>query len=297
MPAAQTREIAVGALKLGAANGLFLIAGPCVIESEAHARGMAERLAALCAELKLPYIFKTSYDKANRTSGQSYRGPGLAEGLKILKKIKADLKLPYIFKTSYDKANRTSGQSYRGPGLAEGLRILKKIKADLGLPILTDIHDPSHVAPAAEVVDILQIPAFLSRQTDLLVAAGKSGRVVNIKKGQFVSPWEMKHAIEKVAGTGNEKILVTERGSSFGYNNLVVDMRAFPILRGFGYPVVFDVTHSLQLPGGEGNQSGGERQFAEPLARAAVAAGVDGLLIDIHDDPDSAISDTATQLT
>src|SRR3989337_2593790 len=234
MPSALTREIAVGALKLGAANGLFLIAGPCVIESEAHARAMAEKIAALCANLKLPYIFKTSYDKANRTSGQSYRGPGLAEGLKILKKIKDDLKLP----------------------------------------ILTDVHAPDQVGPAAEVADILQIPAFLSRQTDLLVAAGKSGRVVNIKKGQFVSPWEMKHAIEKVAGPGNEKILVTERGSSFGYNNLVVDMRAFPILRGFGYPVVFDVTHSLQLPGGEGNQSGGERQFAEPLARAAVAAGL-----------------------
>src|SRR3989338_199785 len=247
-PAARTRENAVGALKLGAASALFLIAGPCVIESEAHARAMAEKIAALCANLKLPYIFKTSYAKANRTSGQSYRGPG------------------------------------RG----EGLRILKKIKAALGLPILTDNHDPSHVAPAAEVVDILQIPAFLSRQTDLLVAAGKSGRVVNIKKGQFVSPWEMQHAIEKVAGTGNEKILVTERGSSFGYNNLVVDMRAFPILRGFGYPVVFDVTHSLQLPGGEGNQSGGQREFAEPLARAAVAAGVDGPFIEGPDHPDRA---------
>src|SRR3990172_7821189 len=256
MPAPSTREIAVGSLRLGGANGLFLIAGPCVIESEAHARGMAERLAALCAELKLPYIFKTSYDKANRTSGQSYRGPGLAEGLKILKKIKADLKLP----------------------------------------ILTDVHASDQVAPAAEVADVLQIPAFLSRQTDLLVAAGKSGRIVNIKKGQFVSPWEMKHAIEKVAGTGNEKILVTERGSSFGYNNLVVDMRAFPILRGFGYPVVFDVTHSLQLPGGEGNQSGGERQFAEPLARAAVAAGVDGLFMEVHDNPAKALSDPATQL-
>jgi len=256
MPVAQTREIAVGSLKLGAANGLFLIAGPCVIESEAHARAMAERVAVVCADLKLPYIFKTSYDKANRTSGQSYRGPGLAEGLKVLRKIKTDLKLP----------------------------------------ILTDVHAPDQVGPAAEVADILQIPAFLSRQTDLLVAAGKSGRVVNIKKGQFVSPWEMKHAIEKVAGTGNEKILVTERGTSFGYNNLVVDMRAFPILRGFGYPVVFDVTHSLQLPGGEGNQSGGQREFAEPLARAAVAAGVDGLFLEVHDNPAQALSDPATQL-
>ncbi len=256
MASAATREIAVGPLRLGAANGLFLIAGPCVIESEAHARAMAEKLAALCAELKLPYIFKTSYDKANRTSAKSYRGPGLKEGLRILKKIKDELKLP----------------------------------------ILTDVHAPDQVAPAAEVADILQIPAFLSRQTDLLVAAGKSGRAVNIKKGQFVSPWEMQHAIEKVAGTGNEKILVTERGSSFGYNNLVVDMRAFPILRGFGYPVVFDVTHSLQLPGGEGNQSGGQREFAEPLARAAVAAGVDGLFIEVHDDPAKALSDPATQL-
>ncbi len=251
-----TREIVVGSLRLGGANGLFLIAGPCVIESEAHARQMAERLAALCA----------------------------------------DLKLPFIFKTSYDKANRTSLSSYRGPGLKEGLRILSRIKDDLKLPILTDVHDLSQVAPAAEVADILQIPAFLSRQTDLLLAAGRSGRSVNIKKGQFVSPWEMRHAIEKVASTGNEKIIVTERGTSFGYNNLVVDMRSFPILRGFGYPVVFDVTHSLQLPGGEGNQSGGERQFAEPLARAAVAAGVDGLFIEVHDNPDRALSDPATQL-
>jgi len=256
MPAAQTREISVGSLRLGGSNGLFLIAGPCVIESEAHARLMAERLAAVCVELKLPYIFKTSYDKANRTSAKSYRGPGLKEGLRILKKIKDDLKLP----------------------------------------LLTDVHAPDQVGPAAEVADILQIPAFLSRQTDLLAAAGKSGRAVNIKKGQFVSPWEMQHAIEKVAGTGNQKILVTERGTSFGYNNLVVDMRAFPILRGFGYPVVFDVTHSLQLPGGEGNQSGGERQFAEPLARAAVAAGVDGLFIEVHDNPARALSDPATQL-
>ncbi len=256
MPAVQTREIPIGPLRIGGANGLFLIAGPCVIESEAHARALAEQIVAVCAELKLPYIFKTSYDKANRTSGQSYRGPGLREGLRILAKIKSDLKLP----------------------------------------ILTDVHDVSQVAPAAEVADILQIPAFLSRQTDLLTAAGHSGRVVNIKKGQFVSPWEMKHAIEKVASTGNEKILVTERGSSFGYHNLVVDMRAFPILRGFGYPVVFDVTHSLQLPGGEGSQSGGCREFAEVLARAAVAAGVDGLFIEVHDNPDRALSDPATQL-
>ncbi|MGH9814422.1 MAG: 3-deoxy-8-phosphooctulonate synthase, partial [Candidatus Acidiferrales bacterium] len=238
-----TREVAVGNLRLGGSNGLFLIAGPCVIESEAHARSLAERIAGVCAELKLPYVFKTSFDKANRTSGASYRGPGVEAGLRVLRRIKSDLKVA----------------------------------------VLTDVHEPAQVGPAAEVADILQIPAFLCRQTDLLVAAGKSGRAVNVKKGQFVSPWEMKHAIEKVAGTGNTNILVTERGSSFGYNNLVVDMRSFPVLRGFGYPVVFDVTHSLQLPGGEGNQSGGQRQFAEPLARAAAAAGGDGIFMEVHD--------------
>ncbi|MFQ5663220.1 MAG: 3-deoxy-8-phosphooctulonate synthase [Terriglobia bacterium] len=258
MPTAFTREIAVGGLRLGGSNGLFLIAGPCVIESEAHARSMAERIAAVCAEPAC----------------------GMA----------------YIFKTSYDKANRTSIQSYRGPGLREGLKVLRRIKTELKLPILTDVHDPAQVSAAAEVADILQIPAFLSRQTDLLVAAGKSGRVVNIKKGQFVSPWEMQHAIEKVASTGNKNILVTERGSSFGYHNLVVDMRSFPIMRGFGYPVVFDVTHALQLPGGEGTQSGGQREFVEPLACAAVAAGVDGLFLEVHDNPDQALSDPATQL-
>lgn len=250
-----TREIAVGSLKLGGANGLFLIAGPCVIESEAHARSMAERIAAVCAELKLPYIFKSSYDKANRTSINSYRGPGMAEGLKILRRIKDDLRLP----------------------------------------ILTDVHEPAQVAAAAEVADVLQIPAFLCRQTDLLVAAAKSGRVVNIKKGQFLSPAEMKTAVEKVASTGNQKILLTERGTSFGYNNLVVDMRSFPIMRGFGYPVVFDATHSLQLPGGEGKQSGGQPEFIEPLSRAAVAAGVDGLFLEVHDNPPAALSDPSSQ--
>jgi 2-dehydro-3-deoxyphosphooctonate aldolase (KDO 8-P synthase) len=251
-----TREIAVGSLKLGGANGLFLIAGPCVIESEAHARSMAERIAAVCADLKLPYIFKSSYDKANRTSINSYRGPGVAEGLKILRRIKDDLRLP----------------------------------------ILTDVHEPAQVAAAAEVADVLQIPAFLCRQTDLLVAAAKSGRVVNIKKGQFLSPAEMKTAVEKVASTGNQKILLTERGTSFGYNNLVVDMRSFPIMRGFGYPVVFDATHSLQLPGGEGKQSGGQPEFIEPLSRAAVAAGVDGLFLEVHDNPPAALSDASNQL-
>jgi 2-dehydro-3-deoxyphosphooctonate aldolase (KDO 8-P synthase) len=232
------REIAVADLRLGGSNGLFLIAGPCVIESEAHTRAMAEGIAAVAAELKIPFIFKISYDKANRTSGKSYRGPGVEEGLRILRRLKDDTKIP----------------------------------------LLTDVHEPGQVSAAAEIADILQIPAFLSRQTDLLTAAGKSGRGVNIKKGQFVSPWEMKHAAEKVAATGNQKILLTERGSSFGY------------------PVVFDVTHSLQLPGGEGNQSGGMREFAVPLARAAVAAGVDGLFIEVHDNPEKALSDPATQL-
>jgi len=253
---APSREVPIGALRVGGNNPLFLVAGPCVIESETHARQMAEHLAAICAELKIPYIFKTSYDKANRTSIRSYRGPGLTEGLKILKKIGDELKVP----------------------------------------ILTDVHEVTHVAPAAEVVDALQIPAFLSRQTDLLVAAGKSGRVVNIKKGQFISPWEMRYAIEKVASTGNEKILLTERGTSFGYNNLVVDMRSFPILRSFGYPVVYDVTHSLQLPGGEAERSGGQPEFIEPLACAAVAAGIDGLFMEVHDNPAQALSDATNML-
>ena len=255
-PVLARRVEITGDLAIGGGAPLAFIAGPCVIESERHVLLMARALS----------------------------------------RAAADAGVPFIFKSSFDKANRSSVGSFRGPGLLEGLRILKAVKSEVGVPVLSDIHEPSQAGPAAEALDILQIPAFLSRQTDLLVAAGKSGRVVNIKKGQFVSPWEMQHAIEKVAGTGNEKILVTERGSSFGYNNLVVDMRAFPILRGFGYPVVFDVTHSLQLPGGEGNQSGGQREFAEPLARAAVAAGVDGLFIEVHDHPDRALSDPATQL-
>ncbi len=250
------REVSAGSLRVGGNRGPFLIAGPCVIESEAHASSLAERIAALCAELKLPYIFKTSYDKANRTSVGSYRGPGPQEGLKVLESIKRRVKVP----------------------------------------ILTDVHEPGHVPAAAEVADVLQIPAFLCRQTDLLLAAGRSGRAVNIKKGQFLSPWEIERAIEKVASTGNENILVTERGTCFGYNNLVVDMRSFPILRGFGYPVVFDATHSVQLPGGEGNESGGEREFVEPLACAGVAAGANGLFVEVHDNPEAALSDPATQL-
>jgi len=235
---------------------LFLIAGPCVIESEAHARMMAERVA----------------------------------------KIASDAGVPYVFKASYDKANRSSVNSYRGPGLREGLRILAKIKSDLGLPILSDIHEAAHAAPAAEVCDVLQIPAFLARQTDLLVAAGKTGRVVNIKKPQFVSPWDMNNAIEKVESTGNRQIVLTERGASFGYQNLVVDFRSFPILKKSGYPVVFDVTHAVQLPGGQGHASGGQPEFIEPLARAGVAAGVDGIFLETHDHPAKALSDGANAL-
>ncbi len=210
--------------------------------------------------------------------------------------VASELGVPYIFKASYDKANRTSVTSYRGPGLKNGLKILAKIKKRTGLPVLTDVHDVSQVGPAADVCDILQIPAFLSRQTDLLVAAGKSGRVVNIKKGQFLSPREMATAAEKVASTGNGKIILTERGNSFGYQNLVVDMRAFPIMRKIGYPVVYDVTHSVQLPGGEGKSSGGQPEFIEPLARAGVAAGVDGIFLEVHDNPAKALSDGSNAL-
>jgi len=249
-------QFALGKVRLGAGAPLFLIDGPCVIESEGHALMMAEKLGAVASELGVPYIFKASYDKANRTSVSSYRGPGLKDGLKIL----------------------------------------AKIKKKTGLPILTDVHQATEVEAAAEVCDILQIPAFLSRQTDLLVAAGKSGRVVNIKKGQFLSPSEMASAAEKVASTGNEKIILTERGNSFGYQNLVVDMRSFPIMRKFGYPVVFDVTHSVQLPGGEGKSSGGQPEFIEPLARAGVAAGVDGIFLEVHDSPAKALSDGSNAL-
>ena len=199
--------------------------------------------------------------------------------------------MPLIFKASFDKANRTSGRSYRGPGLETGLAVLARIKRELGVPILTDIHEPPQAARVAEVADILQIPAFLSRQTDLIVAAAATGRVVNLKKGQFLSPLDMRHVIEKAASSGHDRILVTERGFCFGYNNLVVDMRAFPILRGFGYPVVFDITHSLQLPGGGDGVTAGQAEFIEPLAAAGVGAGVDGVFLEVHDDPANAKSD------
>ena len=213
-----------------------------------------------------------------------------------LAEIAARANTPLVFKASYDKANRSSVDSYRGPGLAEGLRILRMIKQRFRLPILTDIHEASQAAVAAEVADVLQIPAFLSRQTDLLVAAGKTGRVVNLKKGQFLSPWEMKNAVEKVTRTGNDRIILTERGASFGYQNLVVDMRSFPILRQTGCPVVFDVTHSVQLPGGAGKSSGGQPEFIEPLARAGAAIGVDAIFLEVHENPEKALSDGTNAL-
>jgi 2-dehydro-3-deoxyphosphooctonate aldolase (KDO 8-P synthase) len=252
----------VGDVHIGSGD-LFLIAGPCVIESEEHAIRMAE----------------------------------------IIKGVTRALEFPFIFKASYDKANRTSIRSFRGPGLKEGLRILKKIKVELNLPVLTDVHETADVGKVAEVADVLQIPAFLSRQTDLVVAAALSGRVVNIKKGQFVSPWDMRHAVEKCRAAGNDKVFVTERGSSFGYNNLVVDMRSLPIMREFA-PVVFDATHSVQLPSASGKTngtaaSGGQPEFIPVLARAAVAAGVDGIFLEVHDNPRQAKSDgpNALELT
>jgi 2-dehydro-3-deoxyphosphooctonate aldolase (KDO 8-P synthase) len=244
-------EIGLGSLRLGSGNPLFVIAGPCVIESETHAMKIAEAAA----------------------------------------RFASDVGVPYIFKASYDKANRSSVKSFRGPGLSEGLRILAKIKSALSVPILTDIHESTQAAPAAEVADILQIPAFLARQTDLVVAAAKTGRIVNVKKPQFVAPQDMENVVEKIASTGNHKILITERGSSFGYHNLVVDMRSFPILKRLGYPVIFDATHSVQLPGGQGHASGGQPEFIEPLARAAVAAGAEGVFVETHDNPAGALSD------
>jgi 2-dehydro-3-deoxyphosphooctonate aldolase (KDO 8-P synthase) len=213
-----------------------------------------------------------------------------------LKAITERAGVPMVFKASFDKANRTSLASYRGPGLAEGLRVLGQVKSRTGLPILTDIHEADQAAPAAEVADILQIPAFLSRQTDLLVAAAKTGRVVNIKKGQFLAPRDMKHVIAKVTESGNSRVLVTERGVSFGYNNLVVDPRAFPMLRALGYPVVFDVTHSLQLPGAGDGVTAGLAEYIEPMAQAGVAAGIDGVFMEVHEDPSRARSDAANAL-
>jgi 2-dehydro-3-deoxyphosphooctonate aldolase (KDO 8-P synthase) len=244
----------IGPVQVGAGQ-LFLIAGPCVIESEAHVRTMAD----------------------------------------AIQRITSDLGIPYIFKASYDKANRTSVKSFRGPGLVEGTRILSALAKATGLPVLTDVHEPGHCEIAAEAVDVLQIPAFLCRQTDLLVAAGKTGRAVNIKKGQFVAPWDMRYPVEKTKSTGNERVFLTERGASFGYNTLVVDYRSLPVLRQFG-PVVFDGTHSVQQPSAAGGVSGGQPEYIPLLARAAVAAGVDGLFLEVHDDPAHAKSDGANAL-
>ena len=246
-----TRAVRIGAVTIGGGAPLALIGGPCAIENEKHALMVAERL----------------------------------------QRMTGDAGVPFIYKSSYDKANRSSIHSYRGPGLTEGLRILQKVKDETGLAVLSDVHDVSEVAPAAQVLDVLQVPAFLCRQTDLIVACARSGRPVNVKKGQFVAPRDMVNVVEKVRASGSEDLLLTERGSSFGYNNLVVDFRGLPIMRGFGYPVVFDATHSVQLPGGQGDRSGGERQYVQALARAAVAVGVDALFMEIHEDPDRTLDD------
>jgi 2-dehydro-3-deoxyphosphooctonate aldolase (KDO 8-P synthase) len=246
----------LGDIVFGGDSPFVLIAGPCVIESEPHAASLAEYLAALTHRLQIPFVFKASYDKANRTSGGSYRGPGIDEGL----------------------------------------RILAAIKSRFNVPILTDIHEAHQAGPVAEVADVLQIPAFLSRQTDLIVAAAKTGRIVNIKKGQFLAPDDVRHAVAKAVDAGNPRVVVTERGTSFGYHNLVVDMRVFPILRESGVPVVFDVTHSLQLPGGGDGVSAGLAQYIEPLACAGVGAGVDGIFVEVHEDPSRARSDAQNAL-
>jgi 2-dehydro-3-deoxyphosphooctonate aldolase (KDO 8-P synthase) len=245
------RAVKIGGVTIGGGAPLALIGGPCAIEDEKHALMVAERLL--------------------RITG--------AAGV------------PFVYKSSYDKANRSSAHSYRGPGLKEGLRILRRVKDVLGVPVLSDVHDVSEVGPAAEVLDVLQVPAFLCRQTDLVVACAKSGRPVNVKKGQFLAPRDMQNVVEKIRSAGSEDLLLTERGTSFGYTNLVVDFRSLPIMRAFGYPVVFDATHSVQLPGGQGDRSGGERQYVQALARAAVAVGVDALFMEMHEDPDRTLAD------
>jgi 2-dehydro-3-deoxyphosphooctonate aldolase (KDO 8-P synthase) len=252
----ETTRVMAGPVAIGGGAPLALIAGPCVIESAAHASMIAESLVKIAARCGAPLVFKASYDKANRTS--------LA--------------------------------SFRGPGIDEGLEVLAGIKARFGVPVLTDIHEANQAAPVAEVADVLQIPAFLSRQTDLIVAAARTGRTINLKKGQFLAPDDMKHAIAKVVESGNTRVFVTERGFSFGYHNLVVDMRAFPMLRSLGYPVVYDATHSLQLPGGGDGVTAGQAEYIEPLASAAVAAGIDGLFIEVHDNPPRAKSDAQNAL-
>jgi 2-dehydro-3-deoxyphosphooctonate aldolase (KDO 8-P synthase) len=246
----------IGPISVGNDGPLFLIAGPCVIESE----DLVLEVAA------------------------------------FLKDVSFNLGVPVVFKASFDKANRTSLHSFRGPGLDLGLKILEKVKREVGLPVISDVHEPGQLAQAAKVLDVIQIPAFLCRQTDLLVAAGQTGLPVNIKKGQFLSPWEMGQAVEKIRSTGNRRVLLTERGTFFGYNNLVVDMRSIVILRRFGCPVIFDATHSVQLPGKEGSVSGGQREFVDDLASAAVAAGADGIFLEVHPEPDKALCDGANSL-
>ena len=246
-----TRQVRIGSITIGGGQPLVLIGGPCAIENEKHALMTAERLAG----------------------------------------IAADRRVPFIYKSSYDKANRSSIDGYRGPGLREGLRILRRVRDTVGVPVLSDVHQVEEVAPAAEVLDVLQIPAFLCRQTDLILAVARTGKPVNIKKGQFLAPDDMKNVVDKVRSTGNEAILVTERGTSFGYHNLVVDMRGLVQLRALGFPVIFDATHSVQLPGAAGTRSGGERRYVPALARAAVAVGVDALFMEMHEDPDRTLPD------
>jgi 2-dehydro-3-deoxyphosphooctonate aldolase (KDO 8-P synthase) len=249
-------EVRVGKVRIGKGNPLALIAGPCVIESEEIVLTTAKKLKEICDRLGISLIFKSSYDKANRTSGSSFRGPGIDQGLKML----------------------------------------SDVRKKFSIPVMSDVHSVDEVRPASEVLDALQIPAFLCRQTDLILASSRTGKPVNIKKGQFLAPWDVKNIIEKFTSTGNQNLLITERGTSFGYHNLIVDFRGFPVIRSFGYPLLFDATHSLQLPGGQGNSSGGQREFASPLARAAVATGVDGLFIEVHPDPAQALSDASTMI-
>ena len=251
-----TRAVEVGSVRIGGEAPLALLAGPCAIEGEAHALRVAETLMRLTGRAGIPFVYKSSYDKANRSSAAAYRGPGLREGL----------------------------------------RILWRVRQTFGCPVLSDVHLPDEVPAAAEVLDLLQVPAFLCRQTDLLLACGRSGRPVNVKKGQFMAPWDMRNVVEKLRSVGCQDVLLTERGASFGYNNLVVDFRGLAIMRDLGAPVVFDATHSVQLPGGQGTRSGGERQYVAALARAAVAFGVDALFMEVHEDPDRAPSDGPTML-
>jgi 2-dehydro-3-deoxyphosphooctonate aldolase (KDO 8-P synthase) len=246
-----TKEVRVGSVSIGGNNPIVLIAGPCSIESESSAMRHA----------------------------------------RALKDITGRLGVPFIYKASYDKANRTSIDSFRGPGIKKGLKILKSIKDKLGVPVLSDVHCKGDVKEAAKVLDVIQIPAFLSRQTDLILAAANTGRVVNIKKGQFLAPWDMRHIVKKIESVGNKNIVLTERGVSFGYNNLVSDFRSVLIMKDLGYPVVYDATHSVQMPGGLGDRSGGEKRFIPYLSMAAVACGVDGIFVEVHEDPDKALSD------